>query len=85
MTVRKGHRLTHKSNKNTYYIELRNTYSLLAEFSANPSKRDQPISTDRKFKRKAVVRRQENMNKQIDKKKSRLRIMTQKSSTPPSN
>ena len=67
MRVRKGPRLTHKSNKNPYYIELSNTYSFLAEFSANLSQRDQPTSTERNFKRKAVVRRQEKMNKQIDK------------------
>ena len=67
MTVRKGPILTHESNKNSYYIELSNTYSLLAEFSANPSQRDQPTSIDRKFKLKAVVRRQEKMNNQIDK------------------
>ena len=67
MTVRKGPRLTYKSNKNPYYIELRNTYSLLEELSANPTQRDQPTSTYRIFKRKAVVRHKENMNKQIDK------------------
>ena len=67
MTVRKGPRLTYKSNKNTYYIELNNTYSLLADFLVNPSQGDQPTSTDSNFKRKEVVRRQEKMNKQIDK------------------
>ena len=67
MTVRKGPRLTHKSNKNPYYIELINTYSLLADFSANPSQREQPTSTDRNFKRKADISRQEKMNNNIDK------------------
>ena len=67
MTVRKVPRLTHKSNKNPYYIELSNTYSLLAEFSANPIQRYQPTSTYSNFKRKADVRRQEKMNKLIDK------------------
>ena len=66
MTVRKGPRLTHKSNKNTYYIELINTYYLLAEFSANPSQRYQPTIIDSNFKLKTDVRRQENMNNQID-------------------
>ena len=67
VTVRKGPRLTYKSNKNPYYIELSNTYSLLAEFSSDPSKIYQPIITDRNFKRKADVRRQQKMNIQIDK------------------
>ena len=66
MTVCKGPILTYKSNKNPYYIELSNTNSLLAEFSTNLSITDQHISTDRKFKRKAGMRRQEKMNKQID-------------------
>ena len=48
MKVRKGNRLRNKSD--TYYIELSNTYSLLAEFSANPSQLDKPNSTDRQFK-----------------------------------
>ena len=67
MTVRKGPRLTYKYNKNPYYIELSNTYSILAEFLDNPSKTDQPISTDRNFKLKAAIRRQEKTNKQIEK------------------
>ena len=67
MTVRKGPRLTYKSNKNIYYIELSNTYSLLAELSAKPSQRYQPTNIDRNFKGKVVVRRQENINKQINK------------------
>ena len=67
MTVRKGPRLTHKYNKNPYYIELSNTYSLLAEFSANPSQRYQPTNTDSNFKHKADVRCQEELNNQIDK------------------
>ena len=79
MTVRKGPRLTYKSNKNPYYIELSNNYSLLAEFSANPSQKYQPTRIDSNLKRKAVVRCQEKTNKQIDKKKSRLRIMKKQS------
>ena len=65
MTVRKGSRLIYKSNKTLYYLKLSNTYSLLAEFSANLSQRNQPTNTDSNFKRKAVVRCQENTNKKI--------------------
>ena len=67
MTVRKGPILKYKSNENPYYIELSNTYSLLAEFSANPSQRYQPTNKVSNFKRKEVVRSQEKMNKKINK------------------
>ena len=67
MKVRKGPRLTNKSNKNPYYIELSNTYSLLAEFSANPSQTYQTTSTESKFKLNAAIRFQDNMNNQINK------------------
>ena len=67
MKVRKGSILTHKYNKNPYYIELSNTYSLLEEFLTNPSQRDQTTSTERKFILEANVRRQEKINNQINK------------------
>ena len=85
MKVRKGPRLTNKSNKNPYYIELSNKYSLLAEFLANPSQTDHKINTENNFKFNAAVRRQDNMTSHIQKTYSRIRIMTQRSSIMPSN
>ena len=65
MKVRKGTRLT--TTYNPYYIELSNTYSLLAELSANPSQADQTTNTERKFKIIADMRRHENKNNKINK------------------
>ena len=65
MKLRKGDILTTKYN--THYIELSNAYSLLAEFSANPSQANQTTSTERKFKISAAIRRQEKENNQINK------------------
>ena len=60
-------RLITKYNKNPYYIELSNTYYLLAEFSANPSHTDQTTSTEINFKLNVAVRSQDNMNNRINK------------------
>ena len=65
MKVRKGTRLTTKSNP--YYIELSNAYSLLEEFSANPSQLDQTTNTEIQFKMSAAMRRHENRNNKINK------------------
>ena len=64
MKVRKGPRSTTKYNP--YYIELSNTYSLLAEFSYNSSQIHQTTSTERNFKLNASVRRQEKINNHIN-------------------
>ena len=65
MKVRKGTSLTTKSNP--YYIELSNAYSLLAEFSANPSQASQNTNIEIKFKISASIRRHEKKNNQINK------------------
>ena len=65
MKVRKGPRLTTKYNP--YYIELSNTYSLLAELLDNPSQTDHTTSTEINFKRNAAVRCQDKINNQINK------------------
>ena len=59
--------MTNKSNKYPYYIELSNTYSLLADFSANPSHTNQYTSTESNLKLNAAVRHQEKRNNKINK------------------
>ena len=63
--VRKGTRLTIKYNP--YYIELSNTYYLLAEFSDDPSQADQRTDTYSQFRISAAMRRLENKNDKINK------------------
>ena len=65
MKVRKGYRLTTKYNP--YHIELSNNYSLLEEFSNNPSQTHQTTSIERKFKLSAAIRCQEKKNNKISK------------------
>ena len=65
MKVRKGPILTTKYSP--YYIELSNTYSLLAEFLANLIQTYQTTSTEIKFKLIAAIGLQENKNNQINK------------------
>ena len=65
MKVRKGNRLRNKSD--SYYIELSNTYSLLAEFSANPSQADKPTSTDIQLRIISAKRRHKNKKYKLDK------------------
>ena len=65
MKVRKGSILTTKYNP--YYIELSNTYSILAEFSSNQIQTNQTTSTERKFKISAAIRHQAKKNNQINK------------------
>ena len=67
MTVRKGPGLTYKSNKNTYYIELRNTYSLLSELSANQSQPDTPTRTDSQFIIRSAKRLRKKKNDKLKK------------------
>ena len=67
VTVRKGPRFTHKSNKNPYYIELSNTYSILAELSTNPIQKKQPTSIDSYFILKENITLQEKINNTVNK------------------
>ena len=61
----KGYRLINEYDP--YYIELSNTYSLLAELSANPSQTDTPTSTDSKFRIRAAKQFQKNKNDKLKK------------------
>ena len=63
MKVHKGARLTTKSY--TYYIEISNDCSLLAEFLDNPSQTNQTTSTEIKFKINAAIKRHQNQNNHI--------------------
>ena len=64
MKVRKGTRLTTKYNP--YHIELSNSYSLLAEFSSNPSQANQNRNTESRFKISATISHHGNKNNQIN-------------------
>ena len=65
VNVRKGNRLINKYDP--YFIELSNTYSLLADFSANPSQADKPTSTEIQFKISSAKRRHKRENDKIGK------------------
>ena len=65
MKVRKGNILRNKYDP--YYIELGNTYSLLAEFSSNPIQADKSTGTDIQFKINSTMRRHKKKNKKINK------------------
>ena len=67
MAVRKGPGLTNRSNKNTYYIELSNTYFLLAEVSSNTIQTNHNTNTEINFKVKAAARCQKNITSHINK------------------
>ena len=63
MKLLKGNKLTNKPDP--YYIELSSAYSLLAEFSANPSQTDQPTYIDSQFEISAAMRHHEKKNDKI--------------------
>ena len=65
MKLRKDNILRNKSDP--YYIELSNTYSLLAEFLANPSQADKPTNTDSQFRIRSAKRLHKNKNNKPNK------------------
>ena len=65
MKVLKGNRLRNKSDP--YYIELSNTYSLLADFSANPSQTEKPTNKDRQLKTRGAKQLHQKENDKINK------------------
>ena len=65
LKVRKGTILTTKSNP--YYIELSNAYSLLDEFSYNPSQADQTMNIESQFKISAAIGYHEKKRNKINK------------------
>ena len=66
MQVKKGSKITKPTD--TYYTELSNNYSRLAEFSADPGPPDEPPSTASLFKIKAAKRRHKKIQRKIKKK-----------------
>ena len=65
MKVRRGNISRNKSYP--YYIELSDTYALLADLSANLSQTYKPISTDSQFRIRAAKRPHKKENDNISK------------------
>ena len=65
MKLRKGIRLINKYDP--YYIELRYTYSILAEFSVNPSQPDTPTRSDSQFIIRSAKLPQKETNEKLKK------------------